>query len=487
MKEIISDKLSIIFEDFPHDWSFYNQYMTDILYEHDSSEENNDQSIPIALIINLLPIASANYWSETDMQPIFKWNMSKTSYDSIIESMSSPFDRNDEIHKRILEHFITLFVGESLFIFLEKSTDPLTDMLADLLRDIFSYYSTKELNDDFTSLIPFISDLFYKAQEIWSRNFGLLSRLHFEDCYKMLQKVLIEDLNNEDDSVTPNLKLNFFKHLCITPTRKLVSSHVLFLLNLFNHALSSKRLKSSTKYAVLEALKWLLANLTFMDMNIANSSSSLEDEKHEQNEDFADSPIRWLWPSVKSIYDRWLKLTKISHLRFQATSVMITIIRKSPKNFFIEEHSGFLSKIRLNSFLEYKHTYIEGLKLIYEIIKGVEKYGDFTDLWHPKIFTECAREGEIGLEYKYSTRKYELYRIETTDTMWYRVITSKEAFELWFGWSNYSIQEKVNMVKNSKNWKQIMELYFKILFQIWIEDLEYGWEQAIPTLIKNSK
>lgn len=107
--------------------------------------------------------------------------MTKTSYDSIIESMNNPFDRNDEIHKRILEHFITLFVGESLFIFLEKSTDSLTDMLADLLQDIFSYYSTKELKDDFTSLIPFVSDLFYKSQEIWSRNFGLLSRFHFED------------------------------------------------------------------------------------------------------------------------------------------------------------------------------------------------------------------------------------------------------------------------------------------------------------------
>lgn len=223
----------------------------------------------------------------------------------------------------------------------------------------------------------------------------------------MLQKVLIEDLNNEEDSVTPNLKLNFYKHLCITPTRKQVSSHVLFLLNHFNHALSSKRLKSSTKYAVLEALKCLLANLTFMDMNIANSSSSLEDEKHEIGDDIADSPIRCLWPSVKSIYDRCLKLTKISYLRFQATSVMITIIRKSPRNFFIDEHNGFLSKIRLNSFLEYKHTYIEGLKLVYEIIKGVEKYGDFSDLWHPKIFTEYAKEGITALEFKYSTRRYE--------------------------------------------------------------------------------
>lgn len=155
--------------------------------------------------------------------------------------MSSHFDPKDEIHMRLLDHYITLFAGETLFIFLEKSTDPLSEILADLLRDIFSYYSTKELHHDFTSLIPFMVSLFNKAQEIWSRNFGLLSRLHFEDCYKMLQTVLIEDLNNEEEeSVIPNLKLTFFKYLCITPTRKLVSSHVLFLLNHFNHALSSK-------------------------------------------------------------------------------------------------------------------------------------------------------------------------------------------------------------------------------------------------------
>lgn len=51
---------------------FYNEYMTDLIYEHDSSEESNDYSIPITLAINLLPIASANYCSRNDMEPIFK-------------------------------------------------------------------------------------------------------------------------------------------------------------------------------------------------------------------------------------------------------------------------------------------------------------------------------------------------------------------------------------------------------------------------------
>ena len=120
----------------------------------------------------------------------------------------------------------------------------------------------------------------------------------------MLQKAVIEDLNNEEeDSLTPSLKIHFYRYLCITPTRKLVSSHVLFLLNHFNHALSSKRLKSSTKSAALGSLKCLLAHLLFNDINIANSSSSMEDEKHESNDD-PDSPTRLLWPSVKTLYEQ---------------------------------------------------------------------------------------------------------------------------------------------------------------------------------------
>lgn len=46
--------------------------MSDIILEHDSAEDANDQSIPIALIINLLPIASVMYCSENDMEPVFK-------------------------------------------------------------------------------------------------------------------------------------------------------------------------------------------------------------------------------------------------------------------------------------------------------------------------------------------------------------------------------------------------------------------------------
>lgn len=148
------------------------------------------------------------------MQPVFKSNPTKMSYDKILQKMTDPFDVNDEIHMRILEHFITLFVGEALFVYLEKTVQPLSDPLMDLLKDVFIHYATKEPHNDFTSLVPFIQNLFYKSQEIWSRDFGLMSRNHFEECYKMLQKAVIEDLNNEEeDSITPNLKINFYKYL----------------------------------------------------------------------------------------------------------------------------------------------------------------------------------------------------------------------------------------------------------------------------------
>jgi len=136
------------------------------------------------------------------------------SYDSIIGSMQPPFDPTDEIHIKILEHFITLIIGEILFFVLEKTSGQLSSTIVDILQDIFSHYATKELSNDFTSLIPFIQKLFLKCQEIWSRNFGMLSRNYFEECHKMLQTAIIEDLNNNDeDSVTPNLKITFYKYL----------------------------------------------------------------------------------------------------------------------------------------------------------------------------------------------------------------------------------------------------------------------------------
>lgn len=141
-----------------------------------------------------------------------------TSFDQILENMTYPFDKNDEIHIRILDHYTTLFVGETLFA--QKLTEPLNSILFELLQDIFSYYSTKDISNDFTSTIPFMNKLFDKSKEIWSKNFGLISQFHFEDWYKMLQKVMIDDLNNEEnDSKTPNLKLYFYKYLCITPTK----------------------------------------------------------------------------------------------------------------------------------------------------------------------------------------------------------------------------------------------------------------------------
>lgn len=172
--------------------------------------------------------------------------------------MDSNFDRDNKVHMRILEHFTTLFVGDMLFHILFNLTDlvgvsdeesfnnkspslsqhesvgsaisttylnqPLNKVLTDLLLDIFSFYSTTGLPDsssvsktsisqDYTLYLPFIIDLFDKAKEIWSRNFGLISQFYFEECYKMLQKVMIDDLNNEEYSETANLKLQFYKYL----------------------------------------------------------------------------------------------------------------------------------------------------------------------------------------------------------------------------------------------------------------------------------
>ena len=125
--------------------------------------------------------------------------------------------------------------------------------------------------------LSFSNSLFFKAKEVWSKNFGLVSQFYSEECYKILQKLMIDDLNNQEDSETPNRKLCFYKYQCITPTKKLVSSYVLFLLNHFKHVLSSKRLKNLTKTPVLKWLKCLLKYLSFADLSITNSSSSLED------------------------------------------------------------------------------------------------------------------------------------------------------------------------------------------------------------------
>lgn len=204
---------------------------------------------------------------------------------------------------------------------------------------------------------------------------------------------------------------------------------MLFLLNHFNHALSSKRLKSSTKSAVLEALKCLLAHLTFNEINIANSSSSIEEDKHDHKDD-PNSPTRLLWPSVKSIYEQCYKLTKVGSLKPLAVNVMITILRKAPKNFFIKECQGFMSKIKIHHLFEFKRSFLDGLELVYELIKGVEKYGDYTDLWYPKTQVGKAERGDFTLEYRYSTRKYEYHRIEAQDNVYYEVLSPKGAFDI---------------------------------------------------------
>jgi len=398
--------------------------------------------------------------------------------------MEEPFDLADEVHRRILEHLVTLFVGESLFVFLEKSVEPLSDILVELLIDVFSFYATKELNDDFTSHLEFISKLFYQSREIWSRDFGLISRLHFEDCCKMIQTAVTDDLNNEEeDSVTPNLKLDFYKHLCITPTRKLVSSHVLFLLNHFNHALNSKRLKLSTKSAVLKASRYMLSHLNFKGIYVQNSSSSMEDEKQESSETL-DSATKPLWSTVKTVYEHCYKLTKSPSLRTSAIKVMIQILRKCPKNFFISECDGFLNKIRLTNYFEYSSTFVEGLEIVYELLKGVEKYGDFSDIWYPKTEVKHVKKGDYSLEFRYSSRKYIGHRIEDLDNTCYELISPHKAFEVCFWTSKITNNLRSDMLRSWEEWKNATEILYKIMIQICIEDLEYGCEQALPSLIE---
>lgn len=174
MQVRMSSKFKCLFEDFPHDWLFYNELMADLIKENEGQDDVNDQSIAITIVINLLPIASANYCSQNNIEPIFKCNPTKCSYDSILENMSEPFDPNDDIHLKILENYVTLFVGETLFIFLEKSVEPLNSDLFDLLKDINYYYATKE-RTSMDLMLPI------NALDIWSRDFGLLSRFHFEE------------------------------------------------------------------------------------------------------------------------------------------------------------------------------------------------------------------------------------------------------------------------------------------------------------------
>jgi hypothetical protein len=58
----------------------------------------------------------------------------------------------------------------------------------------------------------------------------------------------------------------------------------------------------------LETLNYLLEGLNFAEINIVDSSSSLEDEK--ESRDDVNSPIECLWPSVKAIYTLCSKLGK---------------------------------------------------------------------------------------------------------------------------------------------------------------------------------
>lgn len=159
-------------------------------------------------------------------------------------------DSTNLVRIKILEHFTTLIVGEMLFNILfnlgefaggndmdsvhnrsvqasnhdispshANASEPLNTILKDLLLDIFAYYSTQSIENRYLASLKYLKSLFFKAKEVWSKNFGLISQFYFEDCYKILQKVMIDDLNNQEDSETPNKKLHFYKYLCITPTK----------------------------------------------------------------------------------------------------------------------------------------------------------------------------------------------------------------------------------------------------------------------------
>jgi hypothetical protein len=60
-------------------------------------------------------------------------------------------------------------------------------------------------------------------------------------------------------------------------------------------------------------------------------------------------------------------------MRIPATNVMITILRMAPRWFFIHECNNFLNKIKLSTLFDNKRTYLDGLRIVYEIVKGQEK------------------------------------------------------------------------------------------------------------------
>jgi hypothetical protein len=68
-----------------------------------------------------------------------------------------------------------------LFSTFRQHCTNLNEILLELLQDIFIYYASEEIDLDLESSIPFVVDLFYQSKEIWSRNFGLFSKISFEN------------------------------------------------------------------------------------------------------------------------------------------------------------------------------------------------------------------------------------------------------------------------------------------------------------------
>lgn len=103
---------------------------------------------------------------------------------------------------------------------------------------------------------------------------------------------------------------------------------------------------------------------------------------------------------------------------------------------------------KIQSFFEFRRNLSEGLELVYELIKGVDRYGDFTDLWYPKTQIQKINEGEFTLEYRHSSRKYYCHRVEDYDKMYYEILSPRNAFEICVGNTKALITERAELVKN---------------------------------------
>jgi len=67
----------------------------------------------------------------------------------------------------------------------------------------------------------------------------------------------------------------------------------------------------------------------------------------------------------------------------------------------------FIAKVKIPNLFESNVSFLDGLELVYEMVKGVEKYGDYSDLWYPLTLKGSVTEGDFNLEFRCSEQKYE--------------------------------------------------------------------------------